>query len=247
MSDPAVVAASTPTVPEKASFWEDLIDIFYQPSAVFARRRAASAWPPYLFVVIAMAVLLIATYNVIEPAIRGDLQRAMQKAMEQNPNLTQEAADRAIDLQAKFGRYVAPVGLAFSVFVVGVFTWGISKLFGAKEDFGSAMMITSYAYMPRVLGSIIAGTLGLLMDPEKLTSMSVFSVGPAHFFDSATTSPFTMALLQRLDLMVIWETALLAIGVAVLGKISKGQAVAFGVVMWIIGGVYLLRTAYVNS
>ena len=94
MSEPAVATASTPAIPERASFWEDLIDIFYQPSAVFARRRMASAWPPYLFVVIAMAVITIATYNVLEPAITADMQRAMQKAMEHNPQMTQELADK---------------------------------------------------------------------------------------------------------------------------------------------------------
>ena len=247
MTDPAVAAASAPNVPEKASFWEDLIDIFYQPSTVFARRRAASAWPPYLFVVIAIAVLTFAMYNALEPAISADMQRAIQKAMEHDPRLTQEAADKGMEIQATVGRYLFGVLIAFGVLVLGVFTWVIGKLFGSKADFNGAMLISSYAYMPRVLASIIAGTEGLLMDPAKLTSMSVFSVGPAHFFDPTTTSPFTMALLQRLDLMIIWETVLLAIGVAVLGRISRGKAISFGVVMWVLGGLYVLRTAYVNS
>jgi hypothetical protein len=214
---------------------------------VFARRRTASAWPPYLFVVLAIAVLTFATYNALEPAITGDLQRAMQKAMEHNPNMTQETADKAVEFQGKLGRYLAPVFIAFGVFVLGVFTWGISKLFGAKEDFGGAMLITSYAYMPRVLGTIIAGVEGLLLDPAKLTSMSAFSVGPARFYDPSTTSPFMMALLQRFDLMVIWETVLLAIGVAVLGRVSRGRAIGFGVLMWVVGGLYVLRSAYLIS
>jgi type IV secretory pathway VirB2 component (pilin) len=247
MSDPAIANASSPAIPEKASFWEDLIDIFYQPSAVFARRRTATAWPPYLFIVIAMAVLTIATYNSLEPAMTSDLQRVMQKTMEHNPQMTQEMADKAVEFQRKLGPYLAPIFLAFGVFIVGVFTWGISKLFSAKEDFGGAILIASYAYMPRVLGSVIAGVEGLLMDPAKLTSVSVFSVGPARFYDPATTSPFTMALLQRLDLMIIWETVLLAIGVAVIGRISRGKAIAFGILMWVVGGLYVLRSAYLIS
>src|SRR5437868_11424353 len=109
------------------------------------------------------------------------------------------------------------------------------------------MLIASYAYMPRVLGAIAAGVQGLLMDPAKLTSASVLSVGPARFFDPTTTSPIKMALLMRLDLTVIWETVLLAIGVAVLGRISREKAILFGVSIWIVGGLYLLRNAYLIS
>jgi len=245
MTQPAAEAA-LPATP-KSSFWEDLIDIFYQPSAVFARRRTASAWPPFLFVVLALSVITFATFNAIEPALTADMQRMMAKTMAHNPNMTQEMADRAVDMQTKFGRYLAPVGLAFAVFVVGLFTWILSKLFGAKENFAAAMLITSYAYMPRVLGGIVASAQGLLLDPSKLTSMSSLSLSPARFYDPDTTSPFLMAVLQRLDLTVIWETILLAIGVAVIGKIPRGKAIAFGVLIWAVGSLYLLRQAYLVS
>jgi hypothetical protein len=247
MSEPVAINVSAPPVPEKASFWEDLIDIFYQPSAVFARRRAASAWPPYLFVVLALGIITFATYNAIEPAIQADMQRAMTKVMEQNPNMTQEMADKATSMQATFARYVAIVVFAFSVVIVGLLTWLVSKIFSAKENFAAAMLIASYAYMPRVLGAIASGVQGLLMDPAKLTSSTVLSIGPARFFDPTTTSPIKMALLMRLDLTVIWETVLLAIGVAVLGRISREKAILFGVSIWIVGGLYLLRNAYLIS
>ncbi|HEX4684327.1 MAG TPA: YIP1 family protein [Gemmatimonadaceae bacterium] len=245
MSEPIAVSATA--APEKASFWEDLIDIFYQPSAVFARRRTASAWPPFLFVVLALSIITFATFSTISPAIESDIRRAMTKAMEQNPQMTQEMADKAIEMQSTFGRYAAIVLFSLSVFIVGLFTWLLSKIFSAKEDFSAAMLIASYAYMPRVLGAIAAGVMGLLMDPGQLTSASVLSLSPARFFDAATTSPFKMALLTRLDLTLIWETVLLAIGVAVIGRVPRGKAIAFGVLMWIVGGLYLLRNAYMMS
>jgi hypothetical protein len=245
MSEPIAVGATV--APENTSFWEDLIDIFYQPSEVFARRRTASAWPPFLFVVLALSIITFATYNVISPAIEADMQRAMAKVMEQNPNMTQEMADKTVQFQSTFGRYVGIVLFSFSVFIAGLFTWLLSKIFSAKEDFSAAMLIASYAYMPRVLGAIAGAVSGLLMDPAKLTSASALSLSPARFFDAATTSPFKMALLMRLDATIIWETVLLAIGVAVIGRVPRGKAVAFGVLIWFVGGLYLLRNAYLIS
>src|SRR4051812_38802595 len=159
MTEPSAVAApAEPVSPAKsASFWEDLIDIFYQPSDVYARRRNASAWAPYLFVVIAMAVLSFATFGSLQPAFEADFQRTLPKIMAQNPQMTQEMADKMMGFQATGVRYLAGVFIAIAIVAVGLFTWLIGKAFGSKADFGAAMLIASYAYMPRLLGTVIAG------------------------------------------------------------------------------------------
>jgi len=253
MTEPTVTtppASSTDTpaaTPAAASFWEDLIDIFYQPSAVFARRRTASAWPPFLFVVLAMALITFATFSAIEPAFEGEFARNLPKVMQQNPQMTQEMADRAMHFQAIAVRYFAAPVLAMTVLVVGLLTWVLGKMFAAKEDFGAAMLIASYAYMPRVLGAVLASAQGLLLDPASVNSLAALSLGPARFFDPDTTSPILMALLMRLDVTILWETALLAIGLAVIGRISRGQATIFGVLIWLVGGLYQLRAAYLIS
>jgi hypothetical protein len=56
-----------------------------------------------------------------------------------------------------------------------------------------------------------------------------------------------MTILSRIDATVIWETVLLAIGIAVIGRVSRGKAAAFGVLIWIVGSLYQLRSAYLIS
>lgn len=254
MNDPSSLPApmtestvASPAAAKPASFWEDLIDTFYQPSAVYRRRERASAWPPYLFVVIAMAVITMATFPAIQPAFDGDFTRTMAKVMAQNPQMTQEMADKAQNFQAAAARYVAGPIIAVSIVIVAFFVWVLGKFFGAVEGFGAAVLITSYAYLPRVLAAVLTGLQGLVMDPTKLTSVAQLSLGPARFLDPAKASPFMVALLSRLDVTILWETLLLAIGIAVIGRISRGKAVAFGVLIWIVGGLYQLRQAYIIS
>jgi hypothetical protein len=232
---------------QPASFWEDLIDIFYQPTNVFRRRRGASAWPPFLFVAVSVGVITFATFNAIEPAVAGGFARALPALMRQNPQMTQEMADKAQHVQEISLRYFSGVVMAMSILVVGLLTWLLGKIFGAVEDFGAAMLIASYAYLPRVLGAILSSAQGLLLDPLKVSSLASLSLGPARFFDPATTSPVLMVLLMRLDVTVLWETVLLAVGLAVLGKISKSQATIFGILIWIVGGLSQLRSAYLLS
>ena len=64
--------------------------------------------------------------------------------------------------------------------------------------------------------------------------------------DPATANPLLYQLAGRFDLFTIWVTILLAVGVAVLGKVSKGRAAIFGVLIWFVGGLYVFRTAYLS-
>jgi hypothetical protein len=98
--------------------------------------------------------------------------------------------------------------------------------------------------MPRVLGAILGGVQGLIMDPSKLTGQAALSIGPARFFNPDTTNPLLLQLLLRFDLMTLWVTVLLAIGLYVTGKVSKKQAVIFGILIWVIGGLPAFRQGY---
>ena len=242
MTESTAPTQAAPTQP--ASFWEDLIDIFYQPSEVYRRRERASAWPAFFFVVIALTVITIATFPAIRPAFDGDYARNIPRIMAANKQMTQEMADKGQQFQTIFIRYFAGVFLGIAIVVVAFFTWALGKLFGAVEGFGAAMLIASYAYLPRVLGSVLSGLQGLLMDPAKLTSIAQLTLSPARFLDPNTANPVLIALLSRMDLTILWETALLAIGLAVIGRISRGKAAGFAVLIWIVGSLYQLRAAY---
>jgi hypothetical protein len=98
--------------------------------------------------------------------------------------------------------------------------------------------------MPRVIGSVLGGVQGLLMDPAKLTSAMSITLSPARFMDPDTANPLVLQLLGRLDLMTLWVTVLLGIGFYVTAKASKRQAVFFAIVMWLVGALPALQQAY---
>jgi Yip1 domain len=240
-------ASTTPAAPPQASFWEDLIDIFYQPVAVFRRRIKGNAWAPYLFVVIAMGIITYATFPAIQPAIDGDTARMLPKVAKQYPQVPVEQLQAGIERQTAAVRYFGAALFGLIVLADGFFVWLLGKMFGAVADFGAAMLIASYAFLPRVLGAVIGGAEGLLMDPSKLRSAAQLTLGPARFLDPDTADPVTVALLSRLDLTIVWQTALLAIGLAVIGRVSRGKAVVFAITIWLVGSLYLLRSAYLIS
>jgi hypothetical protein len=133
--------------------------------------------------------------------------------------------------------------MVIAMFAIGCISWLVGKLFDSKQTFNAALVVAAWAYMPRIVGTLINAIQGLLMDPAKLTSLLAISLSPARFMDPETTNPILYQMAGRLDLITIWVTVLLAIGLAVTGKVTKGRAAIFGVIMWLVGSLPQIRQA----
>lgn len=238
-------AASSPPIPQ-TSFWEDVIDIFVSPAAVFRRRQNSSVWPPMLFVAISIGVIFFATFNTLQPVFEAEFARNAAKQLAKNPAAAQvptEALNKMRDVGLATTKYGIGVVMLVSMFVIGCVSWLVGKMFDSKQTFQAALVVAAWAYMPRILGILINGIQGLLMDTSTLTSIMSISLSPARFLDRDATNPYLYQMLGRLDLITIWVTVLLAIGLYVTGKVSKGNAVVFGVVIWLVGSLPQLQQA----
>jgi len=242
MTESTAPAAVAP----KTSFWEDVFDIFVTPAAVFRRRQNSSVWPPMLFVAIAIGIIVFATFNTLQPIFDAEYSRAMAKAIAKNPQnaqATTDAMNKFRSVGENFGRYGVGVIMMVTMFVLGTVAWLVGKMFGSKQTYNAALVVAAWSYMPRVLGTLINGVQGLLMDPESLKGQLSISLSPARFMDPDTSNQILYQMAGRLDLITIWVTVLLAIGLHVTGKVSKGSAAVFGVVIWLVGSLPMIRQA----
>lgn len=241
MTDSTIAAPKAAPMP---SFWEDVIEIFIHPAAVMRRRKDTSVWPPLLFVAITIGVISFATFNTLSPIFEAEFSRNTAAAMAKNPNIPVEQMNKMRDMSMNIGKYTLPVIMVISMFVLGVVTWLVSKIVGAATTFHQGLVITAWAYFPRILGAVIGGVQGLLMDPASLNSQLAISLSPARFMNVDTANPMIYQILGRFDLITLWVTVLLAVGVYATGKISKGKAAAFGVLIWVVGSLPAIRAAY---
>lgn len=230
----------TPPAP-MPSFWEDVIEIFVHPVDVFRRRASDSFWPPYLFVVVIIGVIGFATFNSLQPVFEAEATRQMAASSQK---LTPEQMQQGMEFGMKIARFAIPIGVAFGMIVLGFVVWLVSKLFGAKTTVSQAFVVVSWSYFPKILGMIAGGLQGLFMDPSSMTSALAISLSPARFMDPATANPVLFQLAGRFDLTTLWETVLLAIGIYVTGKISKAAASWFGVTIFFVGSLWMLRQGY---
>jgi hypothetical protein len=230
-------AVEVEPTPSQTSLWEDFVDIFYAPSSVFARRADGKFGKPLLFLVVVCAILAFLTKNAMQPVMDAEFARRTAEMMRQNPNVTAEQMASGRGIFETLGPIFFALGITISVLGTGVVLWAVGKLFDAKESVVAAIMIATYAEMPRIVQILVNAAQGLFMAPEKLTSMYSIGISPARFMDPDHASPVLLALASRVDPFVIWITILLAIGLHVIGKIPKQQAYIAAVITWVVGAL----------
>ncbi len=231
-------AAESPT-PQKAGLWEDFIDIFYQPSQVFERRRDGKFGLALLALVVVTGILFLALKNGLAPVMDAEMAKAAAAMAAKNPQITADQIASQQAMMEKFaivGVLFMPVGVVIGAFIL----WLAGKLVDAKVAFVGAMMIVTYSQFPRIIETIVNAVQGLLLSPESITSRYSVQIGLARFLGT-DSNPFLLTLLGGLDLFTIWVTVLLAIGLAVVAKVPRSRAAIAAFAVWL---VLLLPSLY---
>jgi hypothetical protein len=223
--------------PGRAGLWEDFVDIFYAPSSVFARRSDGKFGMPLLLLVLVGAVLAFLTKNATQPIMDAEFTRQSALAMRRNPSLTAEQMAGGRGFFEMMAPLIFALFLTISIFGTGLVLWVVGKLFDAKESVAAAIMIATYAEVPRLVQILTNAAQGLVMSPEKLNSINAVGFSLARFMDPDNASQVLIALAARVDLFTIWITVLLAIGLHVVGRIPKQQAAIVAAITWAVGAL----------
>src|SRR3954464_12599838 len=102
-------ASTIPAPAPQTSFWEDVIDIFISPVAVFRRRQNSSPWAPMFFVALSVGIIFFATFNTLEPIFSAEFARNMAKQAAKNPAAAQAPAE-ALNKMRDIGLNVTKYG-----------------------------------------------------------------------------------------------------------------------------------------
>jgi hypothetical protein len=237
VSQPDVVTSTAPN----PSLWEDFVDILFSPASVFRRRERASWLIPLLIVTVAIGVISFASRGALQPVMDAEFERAADQ-MRKNPQVTEDMVEKTRGFFEFSRTYGAIIFTPIAIVVVGFMTWFVAKLVDSKQDLHAALVVASYSFVPRVIQGIFNAIQGLVLKPEQLNSLVKLSFSPARFMDP-NANPVLVQILNRFDVFTIWVTILLAIGVYVTGRVSKGQAAFAGILFWIVGSIPAVLSA----
>lgn len=233
-------APAAPT-PEKAALAEDFVDIFFSPSAVFARRANSGFFLVLCILTLLLGGLFLANRGVMEGVMDAEFARQMAETAKQNPGMTEQQlamGKKVAGYATSFGGFI---GVPLAILFTGLGAWLTGKLLGARLGYTAATMIATYSIMPRIIEALGVTAQGFLLDTDALTGRFQLSLGVGRFLDPEM-SPGLLGLLGRVDIFTLWVTVLLAIGIAVVAKLPREKAILAGVVMWTFGALPSLFT-----
>jgi hypothetical protein len=234
-------SSAVPPVPEKASLFDDFLDIFYAPSKVFARRMNMGFGIPLLIVSLLLGLVFFANRDLYEPIMEAEMARSMDRPGA--PQLTEEQMAASTKMVSTFGIIGAFLFTPVTLLALGVVIWIVGKFFDTKQTLGAAVTVAIFSYIPRVVEGIGNRVQGMFVDTSTIDSRYSLSLGVGRFLDPDTTSPILLGLVGRVDVFTIWVTILIAIGLAVTGKISRGKAAVAAAVVWLVGALPTLAGA----
>jgi hypothetical protein len=228
---------TAPVATSRAAVWEDFIDIFYAPSAVFRRRENGNVFIPLAVITIICGALFYLNSGALQPVFDAEFDRQMAAVMRQNPNIPPEAVDRMRGFATRIQQVAMFVFIPCAILGVGFVSWIAGKLVDATQSFRAALIVGAYAYSPRILDGVLHGLQGLFLDPAQLDGRFRLSFGVGRFLDPDTVSPLLLAVVGRIDVITIWITVLIAIGLCVTGRIPMRKAAIAAVIVWVVGGL----------
>ena len=230
--------STTVPVERPPSVWEDLLEIFYAPTAVFERRRETPAFGLALLVLVVLIVLLsFAFKGLTEPIFDAEFKRGMAQAMKQNPRLTPEMVAGFRETAKKFVLVAIGFYGLITPILLGMLLWLVGKVLDSKAEMGQTIMVATYAMFPRVVEAILNAVQLLVLPEDSIKSRFGLTFGAGRLLDPDQASPYLLAILGRVDLFTLWVTLLLGIGLAVMGRIPKGRAFVGAALMWVIGAL----------
>lgn len=209
----------------------DLIEIFYSPSAVFARRRDGKFGLPYVALVVLGLVLYVATRNLIEPIIDTAIDQGFAAAVAKDPS-RQTQIMQALPMAKTVTHAILLVYYIIVPFLVGLVLWLVGKIAKIREIGTVAMMIATFSLYPKLIGTVVAGIFAAVL-PEGSVNVTSISLSPARFID-VSHSPALAGFLARFDLFILWGVVLLALGARNAAGATKGQAWTAAIVTWFV-------------
>lgn len=224
------------TADKPPSVWEDLLEVVYAPRAVFQRREKYVAFGLAMVILtVVSTAIFFGVKSTLEPVFDATVKQQVAEVLRQNPQLKEEqVAGMTGWMRGSIAGIIliAPVLLPF---LAGLCLWLVGKFFDSKAGPVAAIMVATYAYVPRVLGFVASGIMALVLPEDQLKSFFSISFSPARLVDQDATSPGLLGLLARADIFIFWQVAIQTIGLSVLGKISTGKAAAIAIIVWLLG------------
>ena len=216
-------AAAAPL--EGGSRWEDLVDVYFSPAELYARRAGDNWLKPFLLLI----VIGIVFYYLFLPLNSLIWEAAMLESAPPGADVERMRQGAAVM------KYVGGIFVPINYFLLIAFTALVLKVASSVLEpaarWGEAFTIATYAFFVTVLQQILGTLIVFLKSRSAGLSMQDVSFGALRFVEQP--DPVLRALLGRLDLFAVWTAALCAVGLIVVVRMPRAKAIITAAIAWL--------------
>jgi len=233
-------AASLSPGPAEVNPVARISGVLFSPQETFDSIARRPTWLPPLLLWTALS--LVVTFILLP---RVDYDRMIRASLEKRgQTLPEERIQSIVESQKKMAPILYGVGAAvvptIICLLVTLVFWGAFKAFGWDATFRQSFGVTTHAFLPGVLSSLLL--IPVLMrretvDPRNMGDLVRSNLG---FLVDRDSSKMLHSLAQSIDVFSFWSLALLVIGFAAAAKISRKAAAGVIVTLW---ALYVLGKA----
>lgn len=209
------------------------VKMFLDPTEGF---RALYSRPVFISVSVIIALcVMVLSIAIIETV---GFERIVAEQINNSPqlaDLSREQKQEIIEAQSSpVMKYIAFVGGGLATLALmllgGLYYWFAMNAMGAKVRFPHGVAIFAYSSLPPTILLVVANLIVIALKPvEEIAALAGRNSGLVQANLSvllgSDTSPALRALLESLDFFAIIGWVLAVIGIAVVGKVTKGTAV----------------------
>lgn len=213
-----------------------LAGALFSPQKTFTAIRERPTWLVALLVLVVLSLV-----SSILLTQKMDMEEVVREAVAQRGRqISEEQIEQGIELQEKFGTLFAVAGsvifLPAGYLLITLIFWVVFKLLGGDFPFKTGFATTVHGLLP--------GGVAALLSLPVILSRAEFSFADVQSGSVLASNLGALApeesgqtlrvLLSSLDVFTIWSVILLAIGFAVVAKVSRTTAGVTVVVLWLV-------------
>ena len=234
-------AAMPPVAEPKPNSLRRIIGVLFSPVPTFESIARRPDWVVPMLILMALSLtagILIAQHV--------DFTAFAREAMESNPQTAKIPAERLDTMvrvtaaTMKVSAYASPL---LSILVTALAALGLMfafRAFGGQGTFLQAFSVTTYAWYPRLIKSVLA--VIVIMTKKSMTIWDLQNpiLSNLGFLFDPKTQPVQFALGSSLDLFNIWSLVLLIIGFTAVSRLPRARAAMIVISLWLFVNVLAL-------
>lgn len=219
-----------PVAEKQKSALERMIGALFSPDETFADIARKPD-----FVVVLLVIVVLSTISGILLAPRLDFESLRPQMAAKNPNLAPEDLDRMVRMAGAVGKvssYASPLLVLCAFVIIAAVLLLAFRLFGGEGTFHQAFSIVIYAWIPRVIQSLILTIIIAVKGTVDVNDIPTLVRSSPAFLVDMGDHPLLFSFLSTFDLFTIWTIVLLIIGFAYMSRFSKGRSATIILSIW---------------